>query len=374
MCFSESIKLSFSGLLASHPPLQERISTIDTSYFLRFKARKHTKAKQASSKQQPESSQNISQPMPENSRGFAQNSTSPTHIDTSTATSTQPPSPPRTTIDSSSSVAAIEHTTGTVSPDHIDHAVALLAGIPSEIKTLSHSVDTARTLIMCLMLNETDKKLHADAINQLSQSAQQALNSENYLKIEALIGGITLSQRTPIFEISIGTLRNLTENQKKDFIDDLSIIANTDKKITFFEFAIITLAKQQLAASYGHKIKSKYHSFSAVSNEIALILKLFAVASTTNKVEQASRLNQAMQLFIDASDHITPIPQNARNISHALNKLRLLSPLLKRPLIDSFIECVMADNKVNTREYELLRLVAVVLDCPMPPLLTPPTQ
>ena len=370
LCFSESIKLHLSGLLASHPPLSERITTIDRSYLVRFKARKHAAKKRTSTLKtssigsdiQPQNTQQLT----DDTIGFAQNSSAPSDsvpLNTPQAStlSLQP---------LSTHTAAIEQTTGTVSPAHIDYAVELLAGIPSEIKGLVHTPEGAKVAVLLLMLSETTNKLHTQAINQLSTSSQDSLNSPAYKCIPMLINNITLHQRTPVFELAISSLRNLSDRHKQDLINDLSTIANADGKITFFEFALITLTKQQLTDSYGRKIKSKYHSFNEVSNEIALILKLFAIASSLNKQEQQSRFAHAIQSFSVNIRWEENTTYNARKISHALNKLRLLSPLLKRPLIDAFIECVMADNIVSPREYELLRLVAVVLDCPMPPLLT----
>lgn len=370
LCFSESIKLHLSGFLASHPPLKKRISTIDRSYLVRFKARKHATKKRASAPNQHE----IKSGTQHSSAQFIENGAmglAPNSIGQSNATPLNTPQTASPSIQPLQlSSAAIEQTTGTVSPAHIDYAVALLAQIPSEVKTLVHTSEGAKVALLHLMLSETTEDLHTTAINQLSKSSQDSLNSLTHKQVVLLLKDITLQQRTPIFEMAIGSLRNLNENHKQDLIADLATITKIDKKITFFEFALVTLTKQQLTAEYGRKIKSKYHSFKDVSSEIAIILKLFAVASTINKKEQQTRFNHAVQLFSDSIQWQDSMASNAREISHALHKLRLLSPLLKRPLIDSFIECVMADGIINPREYELLRLVAVVLDCPMPPLLT----
>lgn len=379
LCFSESIKLHLSGLLASHPPLNERISTIDSSFLVRFKARKHASKKRASSHTPHNTSSTVQPPRSQ----VSSSQTSREHSLTDSALGLAPHSgglaegasldsigTPANSIQSlQSNAAAIEQTTGTVSPAHIDYAVALLQEIPSELKQLIHTSEGAKIAVLHLMLSETAEDLHAKAIKQLSQGSQSSLSSAKYKQIVPLLKGITLKQRTPIFEMAVSSIRSLSEDDKQALVDDLGVLTKVDHKITFFEFALVTLTKQQLTTSYGHKIKSKYHSFKDVSHEIAIILKLFAIASTTNKKEQQTRFKHAVGLFSDSIDWQDSKATNARAISHALNKLRLLSPLLKRPLIDSFIECVMADNTVSPREYELLRLVAVVLDCPMPPLL-----
>ncbi len=47
-------------------------------------------------------------------------------------------------------------------------------------------------------------------------------------------------------------------------------------------------------------------------------------------------------------------------------------PLLKGPVIDAAADLVLADGKVQVQEAELLRTIAALLECPLPPCL--PTE
>lgn len=57
-----------------------------------------------------------------------------------------------------------------------------------------------------------------------------------------------------------------------------------------------------------------------------------------------------------------------KHLRNALLVLNTLSPLLKPAILDACGHCVVADGRIKTTEYELIRLVADQLDCPMPPL------
>ncbi|MEP3563241.1 MAG: peptidase M48, partial [Marinobacter sp.] len=64
-----------------------------------------------------------------------------------------------------------------------------------------------------------------------------------------------------------------------------------------------------------------------------------------------------------------PTPSvSIKELQAALASLSRLSPLLKPGIIDACGHCILHDGKVEVREYELMRLVADQLDCPMPPL------
>ena len=57
------------------------------------------------------------------------------------------------------------------------------------------------------------------------------------------------------------------------------------------------------------------------------------------------------------------------DLDQALEKLKTVAPLHKRTLLEACAACISADKQVTTAEGELLRGIADVLDCPMPPLL-----
>ena len=65
----------------------------------------------------------------------------------------------------------------------------------------------------------------------------------------------------------------------------------------------------------------------------------------------------------------SPEVSTCENSGHfALTKLSDSSPKVKRQIIDAVAACIMADGQVTLEEGELLRAIAAVLACPMPPL------
>lgn len=57
-----------------------------------------------------------------------------------------------------------------------------------------------------------------------------------------------------------------------------------------------------------------------------------------------------------------------QQLQQALKALNGLSPLLKPAVIDACGHCITYDGVIDVREYELMRLVADQMDCPMPPM------
>ena len=57
-----------------------------------------------------------------------------------------------------------------------------------------------------------------------------------------------------------------------------------------------------------------------------------------------------------------------KNIYATLKKLRSLSPMLKRSLMDVCGDIVLDDGIIQGTEYETLRLISLIMGCPMPAL------
>jgi hypothetical protein len=64
-----------------------------------------------------------------------------------------------------------------------------------------------------------------------------------------------------------------------------------------------------------------------------------------------------------------PLPEcSLPKFDAALAKLGDSSPRVKREIITAVAACITADGQVTLEEGELLRAIAAVLACPMPPL------
>jgi hypothetical protein len=56
-------------------------------------------------------------------------------------------------------------------------------------------------------------------------------------------------------------------------------------------------------------------------------------------------------------------------VKKSVERLRLASPKLKQVIVDACAHTVLLDNQVTNSEADLLRAIAMTLDCPIPPFL-----
>ena len=137
-----------------------------------------------------------------------------------------------------------------------------------------------------------------------------------------------------------------------------------------FEFALLTILKDHLSANPETEPVAKYFRTEDVGEELRLLLTMFARAGSADTQSAEQLFRRIIRAY--ALGDMEPAPVSALradNLTAALAKLALLSPLLKQPLIGACADCVLSDGKVKPLEAELMQAVAETLDCPMPPLL-----
>src|SRR5690606_31616129 len=112
----------------------------------------------------------------------------------------------------------------------------------------------------------------------------------------------------------------------------------------------------------------KHRNYRSVVPPIERVLRLFPRAGTASEEQTTKLLHETMAGYAREPAETTTRNGPVTELREALQALSRLSPLLKPAIIDACGHCIMHDGKVDVREYELMRLVADQLDCPMPPL------
>jgi hypothetical protein len=145
----------------------------------------------------------------------------------------------------------------------------------------------------------------------------------------------------------------------------LQALAQLDRRLSTFEFALLMLLRKQLQLSArAHPVK------------LAQALPALAVIVTT-LLRTGGMDGERLQItYRRLMRTVTTVPPDmpaaefTRLSQFALGLQRLsgLSLQDKKQVLELAATTVLADAEVRLEEYELLRVVAALLDCPMPML------
>ena len=354
MCFTESARMKFASLLASHPPIDERIQAIQPGLMARLKSRLRDT--------QPAQATRDATSKPSATLGDAISASSKAISSFSEAVSV-PLKANRATP-----AASVSGRVGKVSDQSEVYATRLLAELPATFRTLLYTRAGAIQLCYGLLVHEVPDDERRERLAGLNQHGLLGANPELLDKLLPTIDRLGADIRFPALELAMPALRKLDPDERASLLDNVRLLIHADHRLNLFEHALASFLNRHLAPQAAWDVPVRYRQYRAVLPELAMLFSLFARAGTDHPEEAKALFAEALASF-GGQDNAQPAPKvTLQALQQALTKLNQLSPLMKPAVIDACAHCVAHDGKVNAKEYELMRLVADQLDCPMPPL------
>jgi len=337
MCFGDTVTIHLTRLLATHPPIEERLQAIDPTLLARMRARYGRPGAPRGAEQpaMPEETGSVS--------GFASGA-------------------------ATASPAPLSQTVGTVKPEHQLYARRLLGRLPEKFHGMIHTSVGAVQLCYALGLSEMGTEFRDRALSRLPAAGTTIGRDDVTLGyMESVLSDQGDAIRLPMLELAVPTLRRLTETDRAALIDILKAVARSNGRVSLFEFAMISFMIKHLTPAT-HPPKVKYRRYQAVESHLRTLLWLIARAGTDDRAKAEQTYLNTARTFTDSPALPAEEKVSAQALQNALEHLSLLSPMLKPAVLDACGDCVLADGIIRPREYELIRLVADQLDCPLPPL------
>ncbi len=338
MCFGESARMKLSSLLASHPPIEKRIHAIQPGMLARLRSRLrdteaapgplHTRQPSASAER------------PAQASGFA-----------------------------GTPASGFSRQVGSASAAGEYYAVDLLANLPATFRSLLYTRAGAVQLCYALLLYSLPRSEQDAALARID--AHPLLGPQRDLLDKFLP---TLERqgerlRFPALELAMPALRKLDSDERAGLQAAVGDLIRADRKVSLFELAMSSFLNRHLAADSQRVVPVTHRNYKAVLPALRVLMSLLARAGAENGHGAEALYQQAMAGFASSEGESQLAPRvSLKELQEALHTLNRLSPLLKPAVIDACGHCVTHDGRVDTAEYELMRLVADQLDCPMPPL------
>jgi Peptidase family M48 len=339
--FGQGTKVSlFSRMLATHPPLIERITRIDPAFAGEFA---ETVAIAASSAAPPLAAS-----------GFAG--------------SADQPIPMGIVVDPDEVIGHV----GNPTEEHVAFGAELLAAIPDEIHETLFAPETAPLVVYSVLLDEdpTEREGQLKALRDKLEHKQIEWLVEHYPQFSKLDRRF----RLPLVDLSTTALNRLESDNKLQIVSNMMTLITADSKVTLFEFSIQRLLLHRLMRSGKKPPKVVYKGLKPIMNEVADLLAGLAFAGQPDDPDQARQAFEAGMEHIPKPGNVKPhydeeAAQSLGKVGEALDKLALAGLGVKERVIDACAHCAFHDREVTVEEAELLRVISSILGCPLPPFL-----
>lgn len=316
--FGEALPSGFLGLMATHPPLNERIKRIEPDWDGSFATPSSQTPKQSTK----------------------------THLNGKSI--------------ATAAVLAALGQAGEIHEQNLHDAQTLLSHYDPLLLNAAHEPLLAQVLMYGLLQSKdsairiAQHALLKEKISHLSEAKTLLLHLET-LEAEYVL---------PLVELSLPALKTLSATQQNTFEHTLKTLIKVDGKVNALEWSVYTILTQSFkgkAPQSGHKtlLTCKAHAQMALS-----------VLAHASCHKTASAFTHAFEkLDIGTLELLKESQLDFRQLEHALEALLALQPKYKQRLLEAMVACVGFDGTVNPHEIQLLKAMALCLGVGLPPLI-----
>lgn len=346
-CFGESIHYFLGGVMATHPPLAERIRRVHPRF--------EPPPGMAPSAAVSESTIPGTPPA-----AAAVSAAAPIHA---------APTPSRHTparLDAGQIAARV----GTLAPAAVGYAHDIHESFPRLVDTALASASGAQSVIYALLLNAAPQSAapRLQAIIAAAQSPEVPATA-----LAAALRDCPATSRLPLINMTLPRLKLLDGRARREFLDRVDALIAADDRFTLFEFALRHILIDHLEPDAPRSIRVRYLSFTEVARPLRMLLSVLAHAGSTSESAADAAYRAAWKPFSLGDKPILSRAEcDATKLHAALDALVELSPLLKQNVVRACADCVIHDFTITAAESELLQAIALSLDCPLPPLVLDP--
>lgn len=338
MYFGQGVGRSFNRMMATHPPVQERIRRLLPRWDGTLAT---TTAAAATGPSTSAASPSISTDAIEQISGFQGSAVNLDSIDASI------------------------NSIGQAMPEHLARAQVLLASLDQQLRDAAHDTFAARAVVFGLLLTDEEAVL-----TRQWKHLAEVTPTEDWPNLKPCIEAAQHTDpegRLPLLELALPALKQLSKSQYETFKQTVNYLIAADGRVSLMEWALSRIVFNQLEPRAPYRKALKLRD---CQPECALVLSLIVHAGAQNAEEARGSFQAgAAQLPFDDLQWIPRRDIQLSQLDQAVERLNNLRPLHKPALLKAISRSIFFDQQVSAIEAELFRALADSLDCPVPPIL-----
>jgi len=256
---------------------------------------------------------------------------------------------------------------GTIGGKQVQAASHIMKEIPVPLKDAAHEPLSAQALMFAVMFEAIGKRS-----SEIPMWFNELAGTSTVTEVSRLMAHTKHGNRSwfiPLVEISMPSLKNMSEVQYRQFREVLNKLAMQTKSDNLFLFALDKMVSHHLDSFFSEKRKPKirHHHLKTLGHELSVLLSALAYASGNETEKAFSNGIKPIDKFIPEGVKLLPEGKcGILALDKALNELSASANPVKKYIISSVIHCITADKIVTMDEAELTRAITEVLGAPIP--------
>ena len=346
MLFGEGLKLS--SMMATHPPLLQRIQALDPSF--KGDALRELEARWSM--------------------------TPPNGLDEDAAMGLGAYAPPplpgahsQVTLTPPSVIAQV----GAPQADDYRRASSINDNIPDVLQRAARDQSDVIPMLYGLLHAAPGPVRDAQQYELVARTDRRC--AEQALDYADSMTGLNPMLRLPLASLAFPLLRRRPRPELQQFMDTVFALVHADGQVDLFEYCLGRLLQTQVSESLDPS-RAWVSGNKRLADCTASATTLFAIVAQAGHVNPADAPRAYVAGLARVFPRLNAPYKPPKDMLGALDaiwpELDALQPLGKELLMEGIVTAISHDTRVNVAEAELLRTICASLHCPLPPMLDQP--
>jgi Zn-dependent protease with chaperone function len=267
---------------------------------------------------------------------------------------------------------AVIATIGNPGTAQLTAAVQRRGELPPALREAAHSPQDALAVVLAVVLSQETRTRERQVAHLRTRIK---LAPDAFARFEALASHsarLAPELRLPLLEIAFPALRQRPPEQLRALIILVEEMLRMNGQVDVLDYALGRLLRVQLTEALAPRAgrpPQPAHKLHALRTETQTLFAVMAQAGHDDERSVRAAFDAGMRRLLPmAPPEFAPPTDWTTTLDNALTRLDQLPPAIKQALIEALVLTVSHDRQVTLGEAELLRVVCASLHCPLPPL------
>jgi Zn-dependent protease with chaperone function len=264
--------------------------------------------------------------------------------------------------------SAVAQLVGNPSPVHVERASELLRATPQSVTLAARHPESARALLLALAIHAE----HEQRLPQLQFIAERlgARVQGEVVRISAEVDPLRPEQRMPALLLAFPALRQLPSEDRLQLLICLNLMLQREGAMSLSSYTLRKLAQVHLGDDLYPRTQNKQLPVKVLVPELQVLFSVLAKHGHQDAAHAELAYDAGMNhLRLAHKPSYGVFSDWPVKLDAALTRLDQLAIAAKEQLVAALVKTVLYDSEIKIGEAELLRAVCGSLHCPLPPLI-----
>jgi Zn-dependent protease with chaperone function len=260
---------------------------------------------------------------------------------------------------------------GQIMADQVVVAQRIVSEIDESLISLVHQKSGALAVVYSLLLSEEDL-VRGNQLKVIKGTCESEV-SKTFMTVSDQVIDMHSTKKIALLDLAVPALRRLSPEEYGQFCEIINELINIDEQVNLFEFMIQKNIRLHLDTFFGRiqPPNETIKTLSKLNHESSVLLSAIAGFGNEDELNRLQAFKKgAAVLELSGTGKLKFLPPENCGIGQmdeALKAFEKCVPTLKKTLLIACGKAAISDGKITSNEAEILRAIGDSMGTPIPP-------